>query len=361
MKPANQPDFVAKIISLALLGSLFLVGFVVLRPFLPALLWALTLSIALAPMHQRLERALWHRRGLATIMIALLLLLFLFMPMIGLSRALIAFVPDMVSWLDTISPPGDATSAITAPQSGGSTGLGHNIQVLWHSLQADIALLQYYVGTDLKPFAFWLLGEGRILGNFVLEFALGIVLATTLLHQQVAVSDLIFKLFTRVGGELALRMASHSATTVRATVVGVLLASAAQSAVASVAYIASGVPHWVILSGLTFLLAMFQIGPVLIWAPIAVWLGLQDQIGLMVFVILWGVFAVGLTDNLVRTVFVARTSEMPGLLAFMGAVGGLFAWGIVGVFLGPVILAVCLKLVTEWIESTPVQAPDQPD
>lgn len=330
-----------------ILLSLLYLGFLTLRPFVPALLWALTLGVALAPLHIGLQRRLWGRRALATFAATLLMLLFLLLPMLGLSRALIAFVPEILHWIDGLSLPqkdGDAGLALHATNL-----FSRDLELVWSTIRSDFAAIQTYFGSELRPFAVWLLGEGRVLGTFVLEFGLGILVAAILLHHQDEVRPFLERFFLRVGGPTGLKMAGHAGITIRSTFLAVLLAAAAQSAVASVAYIVSGVPHWAILCALTFLLAMFQVGPFLIWIPIAIWLVQGGQPGLAVFVCVWGLVAVGLTDNLVRTVFVSKASKVPGILAFLGAIGGLFAWGIVGVFLGPVIVAVCHKIAIEWV------------
>lgn len=330
-----------------ILLSVLFMGFLTLKPFVPALLWALTLGVALAPLHTGLENRLWGRRALATLVTTLLMLLFLLLPIIGLSRAMIAFVPDILHWVDGLAlapKEGQAGLSLNADNL-----LSRDLELVWATIRSDIVAIQGYFGAELRPFAVWLLGEGRVLGTFVLEFALGILVASILMHHQQDVRLFLRQFFLRAGGPGVLQMAIHAGNTIRSTFLAVLLAAAAQAAVASVAYIVSGVPHWAILCALTFLLAMFQIGPILIWIPIAIWLVQGGQPGLAVFVCVWGLVAVGLTDNLVRTVFVSKTSKVPGILAFLGAIGGLVAWGIVGVFLGPVIVAVCHKIAIEWV------------
>ncbi len=345
MKLIPTRDVIEMILPFVIVFAIFFLGYQTLRPFLPAMLWALTLGVSLAPLHARLRARLWGRAGLATTVVTILMLLLLLLPMIGLSRAIIAFIPDVLKWIDGLSLPTELENAGLYRRDKLTD---QEPSILWARLKSDVAIIEGYFGTELKPFASWLLQEGRQVGGFVLEFALGIVLAAILLQKQDRVGPALERLFLRIGGETGSHMAAHAAVTIRSTFLAVILAAAAQSAVASVAYIASGVPHWAILTALTFLLAMFQVGPVLIWVPIAVWLALGGQPGMAVFVCIWGLVAVGLTDNLVRTVLVTKASEIPGILAFLGAIGGLLAWGIVGVFLGPVIVAVCYKMVLVW-------------
>ena len=112
-------------------------------------------------------------------------------------------------------------------------------------------------------------------------------------------------------------------------------------------------PYWQVLALLTFLLGIIQIGPVLVWLPLCLWLWAGEQQGLAIFLGLWGLIAVGLTDNLVKTLVVSKGSGLPAILAFLGALGGLLTWGIVGLFVGPVIVAVAYRVLKSWITSSP--------
>ena len=139
-----------------------------------------------------------------------------------------------------------------------------------------------------------------------------------------------------------------------------LTSAAAQTAVASFAYWLAGAPHWSILSLFTFMLGLIQIGPILIWLPLSIWLWVDGQIGMSIFVSVWGLIVVGLTDNVVKTLVVARGANLPAILAFLGAIGGLITWGIVGLFLGPVIVAVCYQIILSWLRSDLAVADKEP-
>jgi predicted PurR-regulated permease PerM len=146
-------------------------------------------------------------------------------------------------------------------------------------------------------------------------------------------------------------MGQHAVLAIRSTVLGLLGSAAVQTAVASVSYVIVGLPHWPILALATYMLALVQVGPVLIWAPAALWLWMTDQPGFAIFLAAWGILVVGVSDNVVRALFVSRGAQIPALLAFLGAVGGLLTWGIVGIFVGPVIVGVVYQLVMQWVET----------
>ena len=108
-----------------------------------------------------------------------------------------------------------------------------------------------------------------------------------------------------------------------------------------------------LLGGLTFFAALVQIGAPLVWIPVALWLLAENDPGWAIFVTLWGILVVYPVENLSRPVLAGRTAELPGLLIFVGVLGGLVAWGLIGVFLGPVILAVAYDLIQVWFRADP--------
>jgi predicted PurR-regulated permease PerM len=95
---------------------------------------------------------------------------------------------------------------------------------------------------------------------------------------------------------------------------------------------------------------LIQIGPALVFVPISVWLWTQGETGMAIFVLVWGLVVVNLVDNIVRPWLVSKGAHIPAILAFLGALGGLVQWGLVGVFLGPVVVAVCYEMILKWIE-----------
>lgn len=334
----------------AILLTIFLLGFVTLRPFLPAMVWALVLGIALAPLHARIEAASNGSRLVATLLVTLLMLVVLVLPMLALSRALMVFIPDALAWLQKLSDRA-LNEHIAVP--AGASFLEGDLAGIWNTLIKDIAVLQRHVGTDLGPAFLWLLDQTRLLGAFLLELVLGVVLAALILNQRDRATALFERIVGRIGGESGSPVATQAVRTVRSAVWGILGAAAAQTVAASVIYVVAGVPHWAILAFATFVLAMVTVGPALVWGPVAIWLWLDGHVMLALFATAWGFLVVGFIDNIVRTVAISRTSDLPASLAFLGAIGGLLAWGVIGVLLGPVIVALCRQLVLTWAtEST---------
>jgi predicted PurR-regulated permease PerM len=354
MSNAYYTTLAERFVPATLLLALLTLGLLTLSPFLPAILWGVILAVAFRPRFHWLVGRLGGRRKLAAWATGLVLALLFVVPALGLARALVAFLPDALSWLERTAsspsgPPPQPLREIPA--------IGPHVAALWHSLWSDTRGLLTHFGDELKTTLLWTVHELQGLGVFVFEFAIGVILAVLLLYREERVTDLSARFLDRVGGRSAQRLAALSVATTRQTVRGVLGAALAQTLVATFSYVVAGVPGWPIWAGLTFLLALVQIGPVLIWVPMSLWLWAGGQPSMALFVFLWGAIVVHLTDNLVRPLLVSQGSNLPAALAFLGAVGGLLEWGVVGVFLGPVVVAVGYELLMTWIE--PETLPDE--
>lgn len=347
MSQSKPSTLIEQILPLAVLFTVLLIAILTVYPFLPAILWGGMLAIAIEPRYRWLSSRLGNRPVLAAWLSGLFLTLLFVIPAAGLSRALLAFLPDALNWLESQTM--NASNRIPTPFHD-LPSFGPHITAMWHSLFDDAGALTSQFGDELKAFLLWLLHELEIFGVFVFEFAIGILLAVLLAYRAERISELAGKFLDRLGGKFAQRLAANSVKTTRSAVRGVLGAALAQTLVATFSYVVAGVPGWMIWAGLTFVLSLVQVGPVLIWVPMSLWLWASDQPYMAAFVFLWGLIVVNLTDNIVRPVLVSKDSDLPAILAFIGAVGGLLQWGVVGVFLGPVIVAVGYDLILKWIE-----------
>ena len=351
---AGTRDIVQKVLPLGGLALVFLLGALTLSPFVPAFLWAVFISVAILPFHSQLSDRLGQRRALATGLTAVGLILFVLVPMMLLLRSVIALMPelaiavadrDSLEWMGVDLP----------------AGMSATWRDLWVGIRDDLDALRTVIGDDLRLLVSTIMFEGRLIGYFVLEFLLGLILAAIILHNAQYLGYLAGKAANKLGGARVVDLGARSILTIRYTVLGVLGSAAVQAGVAAFAYWLVGAPHWPLLAFATFMLGLLQVGPILIWAPLAIWLWMNDQTSMAIFLALWGLFVVGLSDNLVKALVVSRGADLPTILVFLGAVGGLFVWGVVGVFLGPVILALCLELILWWLDEErsddEVQAP----
>jgi len=132
-------------------------------------------------------------------------------------------------------------------------------------------------------------------------------------------------------------------------VYGILGTAMAQGLLAWVGFTIAGVPAAVLLAMMTFLVSVIPMGPPLIWIPASIWVFQNSSVGMGIFMVVWGVLAISSVDNFVRPLIISQGNKMPFILIFMGVLGGGLAFGLIGIFLGPTLLAVSFRLGEEWL------------
>jgi predicted PurR-regulated permease PerM len=338
-----------RVLAAIVIGLLLVATAVTLRPFFPAILWSIVLAISAAPMHGRIAGSMPQRPRLAATLTSLALVLILIVPALGLTRAVITYTPGIIAWVDSV-----ATAPLNrAPASLNNLPLiGEVLSRNWEIVASHLSAYIAHFKQDIEEWLLWGLQEMETVGVFVFEFALAVVLAGVFLAHQDRLSGFAHLFFTRIGGPLGVELLDKSVQTTRSTVRGVVGSAVAEAVVAMFAYFIAGVPAWLVLGGLTFFAALIQIGAPLVWIPVAGWLLVNDQPGWAIFIVAWGIIVINAVENLSRPYLVSRASHLPGLLIFIGVLGGLLAWGLIGVFLGPVILAVAYELAQVWFSSS---------
>jgi predicted PurR-regulated permease PerM len=193
-----------------------------------------------------------------------------------------------------------------------------------------------------------LIDAGLSLGNAVVQLILAMLTAFFLYRDGEAVRRNLVTAGRHIAGDQAPRLLRVAYATVNGVVYGVLGTALAQALLILIGLWITGIPAALLLGLLLFVLALIPFGPVLIWGPAAVWLYLDGEIGRAVFVVIWSVAAGFVTDNLLRPWLISRGSDLPLILILFGVVGGAVAFGVLGLFLGPTLLAVGYELIREW-------------
>ena len=329
----------------AVLFGLVVGCLVVLRPFVSALLWAVVLSFSSWPIYSRLLRLLGNRRTVAALLMTLGMLLIFLLPFLIVGVTLADNVKDLAQatrqWIAD-APPAPPKWLAKVPV------VGAKAVAYWQSVAADTAKLWTTAQRFIEPVSSWLLRAGLALGAGVIELALSIFIAFFLFRDGVAVGKRLTAAVERIGGERGAHLLTVAGKTVRGVVYGILGTALAQAVVAGIGYFIAGVPGVALLALLTFFASVVPVvGTALVWLPAAIWLFHQGSTGWGIFMLIWGALVANL-DNFVKPWLISQGSDMPFILIFFGVLGGALAFGFIGVFLGPTLLAVGFRLVEEW-------------
>jgi predicted PurR-regulated permease PerM len=229
--------------------------------------------------------------------------------------------------------------------------VGAKAAAYWQNLVADTAKFWAEAQRFIEPVSSWLLTVGLALGAGVIELALSIFIAFFLFRDGVAVGQRLTTAVERIGGERGAHLLTVAGKTVRGVVYGILGTALAQAVMAGIGFLIAGVPGVALLALLTFFASVVPIvGTALVWLPAAIWLFHQGSTGWGIFMLIWGALVANL-DNVVKPWLISQGSDMPFILIFFGVAGGALAFGFIGVFLGPTLLAVGFRLVEEWSSS----------
>lgn len=350
--PRRPGDVTHATLLVLFIGLLVVLTFWVLSPFLTSLLWAVVVCIAMWPILLRLEAFLGGRRGVAVAVMTATILLLVFVP-VTLALATIVSnaknitaeiksfeslpLPSPPAWLDRIPFGGDRMAA----EWGRFVALDP---------QQRSAELTPYVQTALQWFVLQAGGVGRIL----IQFLLAAIISAIGFAKGEAVRDGILRFAARLGGQQGRDTATLAARTIRGVVLGVVVTALIQSAIAGTGLFMSGVPAAGLLTAVVLFLCLAQLGPLLVVIPAVAWLFWSGKTVSGTTLLVIGVIA-GTLDNVVRPVLIKRGADLPLLLIFAGVIGGLIAFGIIGLFIGPVVLSVAYTLLTTWVSSTPSQ------
>jgi predicted PurR-regulated permease PerM len=326
--------------------ALIAATFWVLRPFLPATIWAATIVITTWPAMLALQQRLGNRRIIAVAIMTSLMLLVLVLPLTVAIVTIVANADDIVAWTKNLSQ----LELPTMPAwVAGLPLVGERIAQEWNLLAvagpgALGARIAPYVGTGMR----WLFGQLGNIGLILLEFLMTAIIAAIFYNSGEAMGAWMRGLARRIAGEPgegALVLAMQS---IRAVAAGIVVTALAQSVLGGLGLWVAGVPFAGVLTAVMFVLGIAQIGagPVLLGA--VGWVYWKGDPAWGTALLVWTVICMSL-DNVLRPILIRRGADLPLTLIFAGVIGGLLAFGVIGLFIGPLVLAVVHTLLSEWI------------
>jgi|KBSMisStaDraftv2_1062788.scaffolds.fasta_scaffold60075_3 predicted PurR-regulated permease PerM len=319
----------------------------VLQPFVTALLSAAIMCFSTWPLYKQMERLFRGHRSIAALFMTVLLIVIVVLPLALLALTLVDNVTALIDQLDIFF----ASGLPPLPDWLVSLPIiGDSVDGWWREMIASKAKLNETLSRFAQPAQQALIKTGLVLGEGVLQLTLTALIGFFFYRDGVALMTAARSATQRVAGQLAPALFETVGGTIQGVVYGVLGTAIAQGLVAMAGLLIAGVPGALLLGFLTFVASMMPVGPPLIWGGAAVWLFFQGSIGWAIFMAVWGFFIISGIDNVVKPLLISRGSSMPFLLVMLGVFGGVYAFGFVGIFLGPTLLAVAFSLARLWTE-----------
>jgi predicted PurR-regulated permease PerM len=238
--------------------------------------------------------------------------------------------------------------------------IGAAVERAWPGFAQDTG----WISTTLKNTGLgagkWLLTHSLDFGKGIMQLALSVVIVFVFYRDGERVTARLATGAQRIAGDVSQRLLLVAGNTVRSVVYGIIGTALAQAIAAAIGFWVAGVPSPFLLGLLTFLLALIPAGPPFVWVPAVLWLFHEGQAGWGLFMAVWGVLVISGIDNLIRPYLISRGSNLPFVIVLLGAIGGVLTFGFIGLFLGPVLLAVGYALVREFTANHPAPKPGIP-
>lgn len=321
--------------------------FLVLRPFLAAILLAVVVCVSTWPLYLWLLHRMKDRQNLAAFTMTLSLSLVVILPLAvvayNLADNITAFYDGIKLAMET-GPPEPPAWLKGIPVVGGSA------DAYWHLIATNHEEMAALEKRLLEPTKSFLLAGGILLGQGVMVMSLAAFVSFFFYRDGTALVRFLNVAMDRVVGKHVENVLGIINDTMRSVMYGLLGTALAQGLVATIGFAIAGVPAALLLGVASAILSVVPVGPPLIWGSAAIWLFYQGTVGWGIFMLLWGFFLISSVDNVVKPLLISQGSNLPFILVLFGVMGGVIAFGFVGVFIGPTLLAVGLSLIQEWAD-----------
>jgi predicted PurR-regulated permease PerM len=348
----GKRDLTRTTLAVSVIAILAISCFWILQPFLPAALWATMIAVATWPLMLRLQERLWGQRWLATTVMTLALLLIVIVPLWLVVAAVVANTDVLVAWAESLrslklgAPP---QWLVDLPMVGAAA------ERLWTHVAASginglAAQAAPYAGTVVR----WAGSQLGGLGLLLLQLLLTVIFTAIMYASGEQAAEAVRRFGRRLAGargETSVQLAAHA---IRGVALGVVVTALCQALLGGISLVIAGVPFAAILTALMFLFCVAQIGAGPVMFGAVIWLYWSGENG-------WGTFmlacaiVVTTMDNFLRPILIRASADLPLLLVFVGVIGGLVAFGLVGIFIGPVVLTVAYTLLKAWIAEAAIE------
>jgi predicted PurR-regulated permease PerM len=342
-----QRELARTLLGVIFLGALIVASLWILRPFLAAAIWATMIVVATWPVMLWFQARLWRRRSLAVAAMTLLLLLVFVVPLTLAIGTIVANADDIVARLKSL-----AGFRMPAPPDwvANLPFIGAKVVLAWEQAAASgveglLARLTPYAGSVTT----WFVSEAGDVGILFVQFLLTLVLAALMYASGEAAALTAGRFGRRLAGERGENAVRLAGQAIRGVALGVVVTAVVQSALGGVGLAIAGVPFAGLLTAAMLFLCIAQIGPSPVLVPAVIWLYWSGETAWGTVLLVWSLIVITM-DNVLRPLLIKRGADLPLLLIFAGVIGGLLAFGLVGIFVGPVVLAVAYTLLEAWID-----------
>ena len=340
-------------VRIALVAALALWCFQIVRPFIQPILWGAILAIATYTPYRKLAQGLGGRRRLAAGLLAVVALIVLLGPTVALSKSLVETAAALAHQFN------EGSIRVPPPPRGVADWplVGEQLNEYWSLAAGNLEAALREIAPQLKELALWLISTAAKAGVGIVQFAISIVIAAVFLASAPGASATAERILTRLVGDRGPALTELAGQTVMSVTRGILGVAAIQALLAGVGFLAVGVPAAGLWTLLVLVVAIVQIPAMIILLPIILYVFSTHSTLVAVIFTVWSVL-VALSDSVLKPLLMGRGVDIPMLVVFLGAIGGFLLNGIIGLFVGAVVLALGYSLFLAWLADDREPAPE---
>lgn len=329
--------------------------FMIARPFLVPIIWGAIIAVTVFHGYEMLKIALGGRRILAAVLVTLCMLILLVVPSVLLGDSLVSGASKLMKSFQSgellIPPPPDSVARWPV--------IGEPIVRAWTLASQDMGEALRQASPLLKRVGTWLLDAAEGAGIALLQFVLAIFISGAFLANAEAAGRMTRAVARRLAGERGLILAGVAEHTIRSVASGILGVALIQALLAGLGFLVAGVPAAGLLTLICLVFGVIQLGVVIVLIPVVIYLFSTAETATAVGFFIWAILIAPL-DNVLKPILLGRGADVPMLVIFVGAIGGFLSSGIIGLFLGAVVLALGYKLFLTWLKHDDLAADTAP-
>lgn len=341
----NKSVILESAIQIALIALMALWCFQIAAPFIGPIVWAGIIAIGVYPLFVWLQTKSGLSTGWTATLLTLAMLFLLISPTVMISNALIDNAQTLTEHLE------DDNLTISPPPAGVAEWplIGEKLHALWSQAANDPKAALGHYESELKGLAKWLLKTAAGASIGILSFIFSIIVAGVFMASAPGVKDTFIAIFNRLTGKRGMELTQLSLATVKSVVTGILGIAIIQSLLAGMGFVAMDIPGAGILAFICLVMAIVQIDILLILIPISIYAFTVSGTGAAIAFLIWNI-AVGLANNVLKPILLAKGVDAPMAIIFIGAIGGMLLSGIIGLFVGAVIMVLGYTLFMLWLQ-----------
>lgn len=341
----TRKELIETAIQIGIITLLVLWCYQIAAPFIGPIVWGGIIAIGVHPLYQWLKEKTGLSAGWTSTLVTLGLLVILITPSAIISSALLKNVQTLTTNIenDTLQIPPPAESVAEWPL------IGEKVSALWLEASQDLRSVLDEHHAELKKYTRWFLAKIAGTGLNLLVFIFSIILAGVFLVSSTGAKRAVESVFTRLAGSRGAELTELSQATVKSVVTGILGIAVIQTLLAGLGFVVMGVPAAGLLAFICLILAIVQIDILIVLIPLSIYAFSVSGTGAAVAFLVWNI-AVGLMNNVLKPILLAKGVNAPMAVIFIGAIGGMLHYGIIGLFVGAVVMVLGYTLFIAWVK-----------